>query len=86
MLATHGRTIGKAVLLGGAATAAALCACLTLAGVVAFCVAIATFDDYPTDGSEWRERMWLGAAAVGCCSVSLWFGWRVATDGRRGAR
>jgi hypothetical protein len=83
---THERTVGRAVLLGGAATAVGLCACATLTGAALFLLALCTLDEGRTAWVERGYPMCVGAALVACWIVSLWFGWTVGRDWLRSGR
>jgi hypothetical protein len=71
---------GWAIILGGFASGAALCACLTLVVGLYFLLAIFTIDEYATAWSEYGYDLTLGAALTVTFCCSAWFGWRVARD------
>jgi hypothetical protein len=76
------------VLLGGAATVAALCVLLTLVGAACFLMAFtaAAMDEDRATGSEWGDRVYLSGLLAASCFAALRFGWAVARDWRRGGR
>jgi hypothetical protein len=70
---------GKAVLLGGFATGAALCACLSLVGFAYFCVGILTLDD-DRSAPGWMSFAFGGVWLALSCGASSRFGWQVGRD------
>jgi hypothetical protein len=70
---------GKAVLLGGVATGAALCVCLSLVGFAYFLVAILTPDD-DRAGPGWTSAVFWGVVFALSCGAASRFGWTVGRD------
>jgi peptidoglycan/LPS O-acetylase OafA/YrhL len=86
MRGERGYAKAKAILLGGFAAWAALCACLSLVGFAFFLIALFTLDEYRTAWSEWGYSVCLGAAVALSCRASFRFGWRVGRDWHCGGR
>ena len=77
------RGYAKAILLGGVATGAALCACLTLFGFAFFIIAILNIDDDRAAGPSGYYSASLLASAAFSLLVAARFGWRVGWDRHR---